>query len=77
MLGVQIATHFVTLGFFCLLLPLVIITPEVRPPINTQECLAHCCAKPSYTCVQMADLVTCLGPRLAPGRLADVNWTAT
>lgn len=26
----QIATQFVTLGFFCLLLPLSIITPEVR-----------------------------------------------
>ena len=34
-LGVQIATHFVTLGFFCLLLPLVIITPEV----TTNGCL--------------------------------------
>lgn len=38
-LNAQIATHFVTLGFFCLLLPLVIITPEVRTQVQSQTCV--------------------------------------
>ena len=38
-LKAQIATHFVTLGFFCLLLPLVIITPEVRTQVQSQICV--------------------------------------
>jgi hypothetical protein len=42
-LGVQIATHFVTLGFFCLLLPLVIITPEV----DTHFPCPHSLARPA------------------------------
>jgi hypothetical protein len=38
MLNLQMATHLVTLGFFCLLLPLVIVTPEVST-LQSQFCI--------------------------------------
>jgi hypothetical protein len=45
---VQIATHFVTLGFFCLLLPLVIITPEVKTETERQYHVPWRHARPTH-----------------------------